>query len=232
MCNTIEKSNGNCLTCFKGYDLKEGQCVFADSNNAHPVDLGCGLWDWDNQKCLKCSDKWAANADGVCVPVSDQCKANAANGDCSECYKGYDLKEGKCVFSDSNNAHPADLGCGLWDWDNQKCLKCSSGWVNNAAGVCVPVSDQCKANAENGDCTECYKGYDLKEGKCLFSDSNNAHPSDLGCGLWDWDNQKCLKCSSGWVNNAAGVCVPVSDQCKAHAENGDCTDCYKGYDLK
>ena len=102
-------------------------------------------------------------------------------------------------------------------------MKCSSGWVFNADGKCVPVSDQCKAHAENGDCTDCYKGYDLKEGKCIFSELNNAHPSDLGCGLWDWDNQKCLKCSNQWVFNADGKCVPVSDQCKAHAENGDCT---------
>jgi hypothetical protein len=35
--------------------------------------------------------------------------------------------------------------------------------------------------------------------------------SDLGCATWDWDAQRCLKCSNNWVFNNLGVCVPVSD---------------------
>ena len=212
--------------------MKEGQCLFSLSNNAKPADQGCGTWDWDNQVCLACSNGWVFNADKVCVAVSDQCRSHAENGDCTECYKGYDLKEGKCVFSEFNNARPSDLGCSTWDWDNQVCLKCSNEWVFNANKRCVPVSDQCKSHAENGDCTSCYKGYDLKEGQCIFSDFNNAKPSDSGCATWDWDNQVCLACSKDWVFNDKKVCVPVSDLCKSHAENGDCTSCYEGYDLK
>lgn len=26
-------------------------------------------------------------------------------------------------------------------------------------------------------------------------------------------------------------CIPVSDHCRIFSDNGDCTDCYKGYDL-
>jgi hypothetical protein len=224
--------NGDCVTCFFGYDLKNGQCLFSDSNNAKPSDSGCATWDWNNQKCLKCSSRWVFNKDGVCVPVADQCKTHAENGECLTCFFGYDVKEGKCLFSDSNNAKPADSGCGTWDWNNQVCLKCSEHWVFNANKVCVPVADQCKTHAENGDCTSCFFGYDVKEGKCLFSDSNNAKPSDSGCATWDWNNQKCLKCSSRWVFNKDGVCVPVADQCKTNADNGDCTSCFFGYDLK
>ena len=224
--------NGNCLTCFKGYDLKNGQCLFSDSNNAKPSDSGCGTWDWANQQCLKCSNGWVLNPAGACVPFSDQCVTHADNGDCLTCYKGYDVKKGQCIFSDSNNAKPLDSGCGTWDWDNQKCMKCSKGWVFNANNLCVPVSDQCASHADNGDCLTCFKGYELKNGQCLFSDSNNAKPLDSGCGTWDWDNQKCIKCSKGWVFNANNVCVPVSDQCASHAGNGDCLTCYKGYDLR
>jgi len=224
--------NGDCTACYKGYDLKNGQCVFSDSNNAKPADSGCGNWDWNNQVCLKCSDGWVFNANKVCVPVSDQCKTHADNGDCTACYQGYDLTNGSCVFSAFNNAKPSDSGCGSWDWNNQVCLKCSNNWVFNAKNVCVPVSDQCKAHADNGDCVACYKGYDLINGSCVFSASNNAKPADSGCKTWDWDNQVCLQCSDSWVFNANKTCVPVSDQCKTHADNGDCTDCYKGYDLK
>ena len=86
---------------------------------------------------------------------------------------------------------PADLGCKTWDWQNQICLACSRNWVATENG-CVPVSDHCAAHDESGDCTRCYKGYDLVEGACVFSDFNNQGPSDLGCKTWDWDNQVCL----------------------------------------
>ena len=224
--------SGACLTCFKGYDLKEGKCLFSDFNNAHPADSGCGKWDWDNQVCLACSDKWVFNDNKVCVPVSDQCASHDAAGACLTCFKGYDLKDGKCIFSESNNAKPADSGCGLWDWSNQICLKCSNKWVFNANKVCVPVSDQCATHDESGACLTCYLGYDVKNGACIFSESNNAKPADSGCGTWDWANQVCLKCSNGWVFNAKKVCVAVSDLCKTNDEAGNCLTCYEGYDLK
>ena len=225
--------NGDCTECFKGYDLTNGLCLFSDFNNAKPADSGCATWDWDNQVCLACSKDWTFNADKVCVPVSDQCKAHDAAGLCTECFSGYDLKDGQCLFSDFNNAKPADLGCGTWDWANQVCLKCSYGWVFNANKVCVPVSDQCKAHDVSGDCTECFKGYDLKKGQCVFSDFNNAKPADSGCATWDWDNQVCLACSKGWVFNDKHSCVASSDLCKSiDSKSGDCTSCYEGYDLQ
>jgi hypothetical protein len=224
-------TNGNCLTCYQGYDLSNGKCLFLSSNNTKPVDAGCGTWDWKNQVCLACSSQWVFNADKKCVAVSDQCKTHAANGDCTACFQGYDLSNGTCVFSASNNAKPSDLGCGTWDWNNQVCLVCSTQWFKNSNGNCVPVSDQCATNAANGDCTSCFKGYDLSAGLCILSASNNAKPVDLGCGSWDWNNQVCLTCANKWVFNANKKCAPVSDQCAANAANGDCTICYKGYDL-
>lgn len=68
----------------------------------NPPDLGCGSWDWKNLKCLACSERWAFNSDNICVPVSDQCHAHAENGDCTECFKGYDLENGQCLYSKSN----------------------------------------------------------------------------------------------------------------------------------
>jgi hypothetical protein len=224
--------NGECLTCFKGYDLKDGACVFSSFNNAKPADSGCATWDWDNQVCLSCSKNWVFNANKVCVPVSDQCKTNDDSGNCLTCYKGYDLKDGACIFSSFNNAKPADSGCATWDWDNQVCLACSKNWVFNSNKVCVPVSDQCASSDANGNCLTCFKGYDLKDGACVFSSFNNAKPSDSGCGTWDWDNQVCLACSKGWFFNAEKKCVPISDQCASSDSNGNCLSCYSGYDLK
>ena len=213
--------------------MKEGKCLFSDFNNAKPADAGCGAWDWNNQVCLSCSKGWFFNDNGVCVPVSDQCASHSENGDCTSCYKGYDLIEGKCVFSEFNNAKPSDAGCGLWNWDEQVCLQCSKGFVFNAKQICVASSDLCRSIVpETGACDSCYEGYDLKEGACLFSEFNNARPSDLGCHQWDWNNQVCLKCSHRWFFNSEKKCVPVDDNCNSYNEDGSCASCYTGYSVK
>ncbi len=230
-CKTHD-TNGLCLSCFKGYDLKNGSCVFSDFNNAKPSDLGCAKWDWDNQVCISCSNGWVFNANKVCVAVSDQCKTSDAAGLCLTCFKGYELKDGKCVSSSFNTAKPSDLGCAKWDWDNQVCIECSNNWVFSTTGVCVPINDQCKTSDPSGACASCFKGYDLTEGKCIFSSFNNAKPSDSGCSKWDWDNQVCIECSKNYAFNTNKICVPVSDQCKTHDNSGACTSCFKGYDLK
>lgn len=224
-------SSGLCSTCFKGYDLKNGLCVLSSFNTINPSDVGCSKWDWDNQICVQCSNGWAFNDNKVCMPVSDQCKSWDSTGVCTSCFKGYDLKSGSCVSSSFNNAQPSDLGCGKWDWDSQICLQCSKGWTFNANKICTAVSDQCKTWDSAGLCSSCFKGYDLKNGSCVFSIFNTARPSDLGCTEWDWGNQICLKCSKNWVFNTQGICMQVNTQCSKYDNNGRCTACYKGYDL-
>lgn len=193
--------------------------------------MGCSKWDWDNQACLQCSNGWAFNANKVCTAVSDQCKAWDSNGLCTACFKGYDLKSGSCVASPSNNAKPSDIGCAQWDWDNQICLKCSKNWVFNTKGTCIQVSSQCLTSNTNGQCTSCYKGYDLVNGICYFSPSNNAKPLDLGCAKWDWDNLICLQCSTNWIFNADKVCIQVDPLCSSFSSSGTCTACFSGYNL-
>ena len=231
LCKTSNDA-GSCTSCYKGYDLKDGACDWSDSNNAKPSDLGCNNWDWDSQVCLACSKNWVFNKNGVCVAVSDQCLTSNPDGVCTSCYKGYDLIKGNCVFALTNDKKPTDGGCGKWNWDDQICLECSQGWNFDSKGVCKIVNDQCKSWDSAGLCTACFKGYELRNGSCLFSSLNNAKPSDSGCAKWDWDNQVCLECSNGWTFNANKVCTPASDQCKKWDSAGLCTACFKGYDLR
>jgi hypothetical protein len=174
----------------------------------------------------------------ICVIVTDLCKTyNADSSVCTSCFKGYDLKDGSCILSASNNAKPSDLGCSSWDWDQQICLACSKGFVFNPNKICVAVSDHCATyDIKSGACTSCFKGYDLENGLCKFSSSNNAQPADLGCALWSNELQTCLECSKGFVfkglHNGTIACAAVSDQCKTYdSTGGDCTSCFKGYDL-
>ena len=99
-----------------------GQCTIEIEEKV-PDDF-CAEWDWDAKVCLKCSQRAVQSENGRCIKVSDLCRDYSSNGDCASCYKGYELKEGRCeivnvaVFS-------MDLGCAKWDWDNLICLQCS-----------------------------------------------------------------------------------------------------------
>lgn len=193
-------ASGACTLCYKGYHLDQGSCVL--NNVQLTPDLGCKNWDWDSLVCLACSKEWVL-INKVCVPVSDQCLTfDSATGDCLTCYNGYNLQNGKCIIQDLNLVVPSDKGCKDWNWAQQICLTCSNMWFLDSQGKCVPVSDLCKSADPNGKCLSCFKGYDLKDGTCTLSSFNNAKPADSGCGKWDWDNQKCLECSKGWVFNA------------------------------
>ena len=223
-CKTFDRS-GACVSCYKGYNLNNGICKLAPIET--PTDAGCGLWDWNNKECLKCSDNWVFNSQGICIPVSDQCKTFDKYGACVSCYIGYNLVNGACELAPIEK--PADEGCGTWDWKNHKCLACSNNWVFNQMGKCVPVSDQCNTFDRTGACQSCYKGYNLVQGRCELAPLEKV--SDLGCGKWDWEKKVCLACSHRFVFNAAGLCVPVNDNCNKWDNSGACTECYAGYML-
>lgn len=228
-CNTWDRLNGGCLSCYSGYDLVNGSCVYSPLNTAAPADSGCQTWV--NGVCQACSTNWVFNPKGACTPVSDLCKTSDTTGNCLSCYVGYDLINGSCLYSPSNNAKPTDGGCKVWDWKNSVCLECSTNWVFNSNSICIPVSDQCRNSDKTGACTNCYKGYDLQNGSCVYSPSNDAPLADAGCKIWDWKNNVCFTCSDGWYFSN-GTCSTVSSLCQTHdSASGACLSCYQGYDL-
>ena len=197
LCSSWDDESGVCESCYYGYIVEEGACVVHDDTSIVPESNPL-CKTWSDKACIECADRSWFNADGICSAVSAQCNTfDKATGFCLSCFAGYDNVDGECVYSPENTANPADLGCATWDWDNQVCLKCAKRWAFNADRVCVPVSDQCKSHNDDGSCASCYKGYDLKDGQCIYSLSNEAKPADQGCATWDWDNQVCLACSKG-----------------------------------
>ena len=111
-------NQGDCTSCYGGYDLQSGNCVIS-TRNERPSDVGCGTWDWANQVCLKCSVRWVFNRNRVCVPVSDQCESHDEVGRCTSCYKGYALSNGQCIEEELQNI--SDEGCKKWDWSHNCC---------------------------------------------------------------------------------------------------------------
>ena len=166
ICRTWD-NNGQCLTCYQGFNLQNGQCEFVP-NTQSPPDRGCAEWDWANLVCKKCSNNWVS-VNGVCVAVSDQCRTHDANGACTACYRGYAVDNGQCVLAPAMPAAPTMLGCKIWNWDTQVCQECSKYWHFNADGVCVPVSDLCATyDPANGQCLTCFGGYQINQGICAL----------------------------------------------------------------
>lgn len=109
-CHTYDSTNGNCLSCFKGYSLVNSTCVRAADK---PVtDAGCAKWVWDNDTCLECSPYWYFKG-GICTQVSPYCKTyDPATGACLSCYSGYSLLNGACELSPVSFCKTIDLnGC-------------------------------------------------------------------------------------------------------------------------
>ena len=197
-CSTFDLK-GNCFTCYVGYNLVNGTCVLAPNvQSSSSFDLGCSTWDWKNQKCLKCSNRWVFNTNGFCVPVSDQCNTFDSRGNCITCYNGYNLVSGNCVLPAFQNV--ADPGCADWDGANQICRQCGFRWMMNGQRKCVPVFDNCQKWDNLGVCTSCYSGYILQGSNCVVANSLCQTSNSNGA---------CITCYTGYVLDN-GNCVPIS----------------------
>ena len=189
LCHNWDNITGVCTDCYLGYRLSGGKCIqFSNAGLASTSDPHCA--EWTGRNCSKCADRSYFGPIGFCIPVSDYCRTwDKYDGYCLSCYLGYTLQpKGGCVVADEASG-PSDLGCNQFDWKTYECVTCSFRWVLKN-GTCVKVSDYCKSfNSTSGLCSACYSGYDLINGDCVYSPLNL---SDIGCRLWDWEQQKCL----------------------------------------
>ncbi len=112
-CWTWDPQDGLCLTCYKGYDLQNGGCVFSSSNTAPVADPGCKTWS--EGICVECSSRWVFNNQNVCIPVADTCRTHDQNSLCLTCYPGYTLVDGTCLIVE-DSLKENEAGCGKWNW--------------------------------------------------------------------------------------------------------------------
>lgn len=96
-CQTWDKHDGFCLTCYKGYELKSNsKCVLSPLETFTDTDPGCQTWKED--ACINCSKNWVFGEEGYCIPVSGLCKTSEGLA-CTSCYKGYTLDKGQCTVN-------------------------------------------------------------------------------------------------------------------------------------
>ena len=148
------------MTCYRGFDLVQGQCLISDNAKTRPADPGCKIWDWDQQVCTQCSYRWVFLPNATCKQVSDLCDTYSGNGSCLTCYKGYALsKAGNCEVSENDYCLFADNMTSI-------CIECYPGYIIDN-GLCTVSNPLCKTANKLGECTSCYRTYVLYKKVCM-----------------------------------------------------------------
>lgn len=85
LCKTFDQTTGACLTCYSGYVVQGTICVLG---GATTLDVNCAAFN--NGVCVKCSNNYYLNSQGVCKQFNTLCKtSNSSTGACLSCYPGY-----------------------------------------------------------------------------------------------------------------------------------------------
>lgn len=213
-CATFNNNNGQCTSCYQGYQLNNGQCTSASNR-----DRNCQQFAPDGG-CTKCYPSYYLNPRKQCMLQNNLCATiNTQTGECSTCYQGYQLTNGNCSIRLS------DPNCKSFNVDSS-CKECSQTFYlsNNK---CLRFNPLCATiNPQSGECTSCYQGYILKSGNCSVGTSVTvANCRSVINGI-------CQNCSTGYYRAPNNTCQQISPLCAtADFNSGQCTTCYNGYQL-
>ena len=176
LCNTFDPNFGTCLSCYRGYNLVNGNCTVSSQPSS-----AANCRNFTNGVCVQCSNRFFT-LNGVCTPVNDYCNTyNEVNGNCTSCYQGFVLQQGACyrvlvsgpqqqqpnqggfqpntgyVFSqDSNPGSLGNVGAGGYSSTTTTTTITSSGQT-------VP----CLQFDNQGRCIACSNGFNLNNGVCI-----------------------------------------------------------------
>lgn len=163
------------------------------------------------------------NGLGLCENIDINCNTyNSANGKCTSCYPGFELKSGSCVKAISPSS------CNKFKPDGS-CEICGKGSYLSQ-GSCILIDPQCaNFDAKSQTCLGCYPGFSLLNGACQVSKVDSKYEVQ-NCYAYDSTNQ-CIKCYDRFYlsNNE---CKAVSVFCKTYDDNdGGCLSCYTTFTL-
>ena len=184
-CNDCDPSGNICFACGEGFELSvTGQCV-----NEATIDK-CILYGPTNQ-CFVCQPTYSLDNNGNCLKNGSPCLMTDPANDaiCAECGFGTVLN--------NNGLCEGAINCGQ---PENPCTSCAPGFVS-AGSNCMDMSGNCMDIGANGVCAACNDGYVLNGYTCVESQLKI-----YACYIWNWDQQKCLSCKSGY-NIYLGHCL-------------------------
>lgn len=213
-CRTYEPEGGECLSCYSGYLVFDGQCILLSSQPA------CAQYDFQ-QSCNRCAQRYYL-LQSSCLPVSPLCdNYNPATGACLTCVAGYGLSS-RTNACETMQRPPSN--CLRADAVGN-CLACSNRfYYNSTSGLCLPVLSLCATYTERtGLCLSCYTGFAL-----LPDNSCVAKAAAAGC-LSANPSGLCLGCASKYVLAKGGSCLLRDPNCVGYDVEGNCTSCRSGF---
>ena len=206
LCHNVPIDNGNCTVCKeKNYNInfKCSLCLqhFTDEKG----NLICSFCkeNYYNKsiECV-CDEGYTQTSLYDCEPCPKYCKkCNYDNKteemNCTECFEGFTLKDGKCVKCCEYCNKCSYTGGEI------KCLKCQSGRTINSRGNCYECPENCTGCIKDSNgtiiCTDCDKFFGL-------NDENECEPCPEHCEecVWNFqnDNFTCIKCQESKKYNS------------------------------
>lgn len=88
LCKTTDPANGNCLSCYQGYVVAQGNCTVSTSSTSS-VDSNCKSTD-QSGICTSCYSGYYLTPGMACQKMDANCKTyTPALNACASCYGGY-----------------------------------------------------------------------------------------------------------------------------------------------
>ena len=208
-CVTYNKTNGNCLSCYEGYELKNNKC--------NKCKAGMYSNSKTNKKCVECEEGYYSFPGWkMCINCDVGCTScDKTSGKCFSCYEGYELNNGKCeecpkgTYNDINST--------------TKCKQCPErtysreGW-----GKCVTCGSICMiCDKTNGNCLQCNDGYQLNT-------NNKCEKCPAGTFSNRTSGNKCVECPNGsYAFEGSSECIPCDIHCSNCIKtNGKCIELF------
>lgn len=217
----------NCLDCKSNYKIcseckpKYGSPPSSKGTICSPCGgAKCATCNTETPQktCSGCEYSYDPDANGICKKCTKGC-IDCKGGPCTECERGYNLKNGKCVAcssycADCSKSYPQCDECAYAEDDYADDIG------SNGQGQCFKCPNNC-LNCDNSNpskvCSECHRGYGLdKKGVCFKCADSNC----IECSNKD----TCKYCYTGYVVKN-GKCSKCPSDCERCDINGKCTEC-------
>ena len=243
-CEKINKSNGLCEKCKKGFYLNSGDNNCVETENCYESildmcikcdrryyldkkELKCknqtenenGIFEHckeslDGKKCDVCDDDYYFDEKGKCLAVN-YCLKQINEFQCEKCASNYFLSKYKTSCVTTANCLYGDSNLGV-------CTSCiDNHYIDFKDGICKSNKEDnefkyCRI-ADNNHCTQCISKYELSEdNKC----TNTKHCAEV-------ENGKCLSCSDNYYLGLDNQCTNIK-HC-IYSINYKCIECEKNY---
>lgn len=155
LCKTSDQTNGNCLSCYGGYTLRNTKCEVAQA----VIIVNCNTIN-EFGVCVECLDGYYL-ANNECRQVPIECATyNRANGQCTSCIEKYFFQDGGCMYP------------GLWDdncvrYESSYCSQCSNGYYLSSY-TCKLIDPNCSSfNFQTLTCDRCSNNKFAQGPDCL-----------------------------------------------------------------